>query len=68
MGRNGVTPENAKSAVRRSNTLIAALMVHLGDADAMLCGLVGRFDSHLEHIEKVLGLKDGAPGFATVNV
>jgi phosphotransacetylase len=27
--------------VRRSNTLIAALMVHLGDADAMLCGLVG---------------------------
>ncbi|MEG1770113.1 MAG: NADP-dependent malic enzyme [Comamonas sp.] len=67
MGRNGVTPENAKVAVRRSNTLIAALMVHLGDADAMLCGLVGRFDSHLEHIEKVLGLKDGAPGFATVN-
>ena len=67
MGRNGVTPENAKVAVRRSNTLIAALMVHLGDADAMLCGLVGRFDSHLEHIEKVLGLKEGAPGFATVN-
>jgi len=67
MGRNGVTPENAKAAVRRSNTLIAALMVHLGDADAMLCGLVGRFDGHLEHIEHVLGLKDGAPGFATVN-
>ncbi|MEG2632810.1 MAG: phosphate acyltransferase, partial [Comamonas sp.] len=67
MGRDGVTPEAAKAAVRRSNTLIAALMVHLGDADAMLCGLVGRFDSHLEHIEKVLGLKDGAPGFATVN-
>ncbi|MCD2511497.1 NADP-dependent malic enzyme [Comamonas endophytica] len=67
MGRNGVTPENAKAAVRRSNTLIAALMVHLGDADAMLCGLVGRFDGHLEHIESVLGLKDGAPGFATVN-
>ena len=67
MGRHGVTPENAKAAVRRSNTLIAALMVHLGDADAMLSGLVGRFDSHLEHIENVLGLKDGAPGFATVN-
>jgi phosphotransacetylase len=31
--------------VRRSNTVIAALMVHLGDADAMLCGLVGKFDS-----------------------
>jgi hypothetical protein len=67
MGRNGVTPEAAKAAVRRSNTLIAALMVHLGDADAMLCGLVGRFDSHLAHLEDVLGLKKGANEFATVN-
>ena len=67
MGRNGVTPEAAKAAVRRSNTLIAALMVHLGDADAMLCGLVGRFDSHLEHIRDILGVKKGAPGLATVN-
>ncbi|MFZ5486903.1 MAG: NADP-dependent malic enzyme [Pseudomonadota bacterium] len=67
MGRSGVTPEAAKAAVRRSNTLIAALMVHLGDADAMLCGLVGRFDSHLEHIRDILGVKKGAPGLATVN-
>src|SRR5690349_15621994 len=42
--RDGVTTEMAKAAVRRSNTTIAALMVHLGDADALLCGLVGRFD------------------------
>ena len=67
MGRNGITPEAAKAAVRRSNTLIAALMVHLGDADAMLCGLVGRFDNHLLHLEDVLGLKKGASEFATVN-
>ncbi|KAF1051226.1 MAG: NADP-dependent malic enzyme [Delftia tsuruhatensis] len=67
MGRNGVTPETAKAAVRRSNTLIAALMVHLGDADAMLCGLVGKFDSHLAHVRDVLGLKQGAGEFATVN-
>ena len=59
MGRDGVTPEAAKAAVRRSNTLIAALMVHLGDADAMLCGLVGRFDGHLEHVRDVIGLAAG---------
>jgi malate dehydrogenase (oxaloacetate-decarboxylating)(NADP+) len=41
MGRRGVSVEAAKAAVRRSNTAIAALMVTLGDADAMLCGLVG---------------------------
>jgi len=67
MGRRGVTPEAAKTMVRRSNTTIAALMLYLGDADAMICGLVGRFDVHLEHIRNLIGLKPGAPGFATLN-
>jgi len=67
MGRHGITPETAKASVRRSNTLIAALMVHLGDADAMLCGLVGKFDNHLAHIRGVLGLQDQEHDFATVN-
>jgi malate dehydrogenase (oxaloacetate-decarboxylating)(NADP+) len=67
MGREGVTPEAAKAAVRRSNTLIGALAVQLGDADAMLCGLVGRFDQHLEHVRNVIGTAEGAPGFATLN-
>ena len=65
--REGVSPEAAKAAVRRSTTSIAALMVKLGDADAMLCGLHGRFDGHLEHVRDVIGLKTGAPGFATLN-
>ncbi|MPM62132.1 NADP-dependent malic enzyme [bioreactor metagenome] len=67
MGRDGVTPEAAKAAVRRSNTIIAALMVYLGDADAMLCGLVGKFDAHLSHVRDVLGLKEDATQLATVN-
>jgi malate dehydrogenase (oxaloacetate-decarboxylating)(NADP+) len=65
--REGVTPEMAKAAVRRSNTTIAALMVHLGDADGMLCGLVGRFDAHLDHVREVIGLRAGAQTFAALN-
>ena len=53
--------------MRRSNTAIAALMVQLGDADAMLCGMVGRFDSHLDHVRDVIGVQKGAPGLATLN-
>ena len=34
MKRNGASTEMAKAAVRRSNTIIASLMVTLGDADA----------------------------------
>jgi len=67
MGRRGVTPEAAKAAVRRSNTLIGALAVHLGDADAMLCGLVGQFDAHLKHVRDITGAMRGAPAFATLN-
>jgi malate dehydrogenase (oxaloacetate-decarboxylating)(NADP+) len=67
MGRRGFSPEAAKAAVRRSSTTIAALMVHLGDADAMVCGLHGRFDAHLAHIQEVIGLRAGAHELATLN-
>ncbi len=66
-GRDGVTPEVAKAAVRRSNTLIAALAVKLGHADGMLCGLVGRFELHLDHIRDVIGRSADARHFATLN-
>src|ERR1700756_3636339 len=65
--RNGVTTEMAKATVRRSNTTIAALMVHLGDADALLCGLVGRFDRHFGHLREVIRQRPDTHGFATVN-
>jgi malate dehydrogenase (oxaloacetate-decarboxylating)(NADP+) len=67
MGRRGVSIDAAKAAVRRSNTTIASLMLKLGDADAMLCGLVGKFDTHLDHIRDVIGVKRGATGYATLN-
>ena len=67
MGRNGVTPDMAKSQLRRSNTLIGAMLVRLGDADAMLCGTVGRFDAHLEHVRDVIGLAPNAKVFAAMN-
>jgi malate dehydrogenase (oxaloacetate-decarboxylating)(NADP+) len=68
MGRDGITPEAAKAAVRRSNTLIGALALHLGDADALLCGVVGQFDAHLKHVRDVVGMAPQAPGLATLNV
>jgi malate dehydrogenase (oxaloacetate-decarboxylating)(NADP+) len=67
MGREGVTPSMAKAALRRSNTLISAMLMRRGDADAMLCGLVGSFDVHLEHIRNSIGLRSGASTFATMN-
>ena len=67
MKRNGVTPEMAKSAVRRSNTAIGALAIELGDADAMICGMVGKFDRHLEQVRDLVGLRPGVRQFAAMN-
>ncbi|OYD51107.1 NADP-dependent malic enzyme [Acidovorax kalamii] len=67
MKRNGATPEVAKAAVRRSNTIIASLMVTLGDADAMICGLVGTYETHLERIHSIIGRQEGARDYAALN-
>jgi malate dehydrogenase (oxaloacetate-decarboxylating)(NADP+) len=67
MAREGVTPDVAKAAVRRSNTLISALMLRRGEADAMICGLVGRYDQHLEHVRNVIGRRAGVHTMAAMN-
>jgi malate dehydrogenase (oxaloacetate-decarboxylating)(NADP+) len=67
LGRDGVSPDTAKAAVRRSNTLISSLLLRRGDADAMLCGLVGRFDAHFDHIRSVIGARPGIRTMATMN-
>jgi malate dehydrogenase (oxaloacetate-decarboxylating)(NADP+) len=67
MGRDGVSPEAAKAAVRRSTTLISSLLLKRGDADAMLCGLHGRFDTHFDYVKQVIGAKPGTTTMATMN-
>ncbi|KVT90936.1 malic enzyme [Burkholderia ubonensis] len=66
--RDGVTPEVAKAALRKFNTLIGAMLVHLGDADGMICGMIDTYHSHLKFIEQVLGRAKGAEHFAAMNL
>ena len=60
MERKGVQPAAARTIVRTNPTVIAALAVYLGDADAMLCGVEGVYKWHLAHIRDVIGRKPGA--------
>jgi malate dehydrogenase (oxaloacetate-decarboxylating)(NADP+) len=68
MGRQGVTPDMAKQAVRSDNTLIGTLLLKRGYVDAMLCGVVGRHAQHLKHVADVIGLETGAHCFAAMNM
>jgi malate dehydrogenase (oxaloacetate-decarboxylating)(NADP+) len=66
--RRGVTPDRARTVVRTSSTVIAALAVERGEADAMICGLEGRFDAHLAHIHDVIGVSPGVRNFSALSL
>ncbi len=68
MQRRGVSPEGAKSIVRTRESVIAALAVKLGDADAMITGLVGRYQSKLHYVLNVLGVRDGVDTVGALSV
>ncbi len=59
MERRGVTPSMAKAVVRSRPTAIAVLMVERGEADAMICGLVGQYQSKLRYIRNIIGMDAG---------
>jgi malate dehydrogenase (oxaloacetate-decarboxylating)(NADP+) len=53
--------------VRAGSTVVAGLLLRRGDADAMLCGTVGRYHTHLRHVSQVIGRQGGVRGFATLS-
>jgi len=59
LARKGVSPDLARRYVRTRSTLLGALMLQNGDADAMITGVVGQFRSHLRHVMDVIGKRDG---------
>ena len=65
--RKGVSPEIAKLDMRRLPTLIGAMLVHLGAADAMLCGILGQYSRHLRYIDRVIGKRAGVNHFSAMN-
>ena len=67
-GRRGVTPELARTLVRTTPTVIAAVAVVRGDADTMLCGVEGRFIRHLRHIRTIIGLAPGVRDVAALSM
>ena len=55
MCRRGVTPDLAQTIMRTNTTAIAAIAVHRGDADSMICGTFGEYRWHLNYVNQVLG-------------
>jgi malate dehydrogenase (oxaloacetate-decarboxylating)(NADP+) len=54
MQRRGVTPDIARAVMRTNSTAIAAIAVHRGDADSMICGTFGQYLWHLGYVRQIL--------------
>ena len=68
MYRDGVTTETAKAKMRRDTTLIGAMLLRRGDADALVCGTFGTYDYHVRQVEDVIGLSADAKLLATMSI
>ncbi len=67
-GRRGVTTEAARTMVRTNNTVIAALALMRNEADAMICGLEGRFERHLRNVELIIGRRPGVGDLSALSM
>jgi malate dehydrogenase (oxaloacetate-decarboxylating)(NADP+) len=66
--RKGVTRRQAQEDIRSRPTLVAAMLVHRGDADAMLCGTGSNSPSHVRYIQTVIGMREGAKTLAVMQM
>jgi malate dehydrogenase (oxaloacetate-decarboxylating)(NADP+) len=67
-GRKGITPDAARTLARTNATVIGSLALMRGDADALLCGLEGRFRSNLRHITDIVGFAEGSHQLAAMSL
>jgi malate dehydrogenase (oxaloacetate-decarboxylating)(NADP+) len=61
MARRGVTPDIARAVMRTNSTAIAAVAVHRGDADSMICGTFGQYLWHLGYVRQILARNGRSP-------
>ena len=54
--------------MRSRCTLLAAMLVRQGRADAMLCGTFGSYGDHLRHVRDVIGLRAGTKTLAAMQM
>lgn len=67
MARTGVTPSVARTIMRTNTTAIAALLVRKGEADGMICGIIGQFMKHYRDIVDIIGLRPGVETAAALS-
>lgn len=68
VGRRGVIPEAARTIVRTNTTVIGALALKRGEADALICGLEGRYEKHLRDVRQIIGKRPNVRDFSALSL
>ncbi|MGA1803514.1 NADP-dependent malic enzyme [Rhizobium sp. HT1-10] len=68
VGRSGVIPEAARTIVRTNTSVIGALALKRGDADALICGLEGRYERHLRVVRQIIGKRPNVRDFSAMSL
>ncbi len=67
-GRQGITPDYARTLVRTNATVISSIALMRDEADAMICGLDGRYERHLRTVRLIVGLRKSARDLSALSL
>lgn len=65
--RRGYSFKEARESLRQNHTVLASVMLAVGEADAMICGTVGRYCTHLEYVSEIVGTENGVNKLTSMN-
>jgi len=66
MERSGVSPEYAAQVIRTRGTALSALLVRLGEADSLVCGVQGAYYRHIKYLREVIGVREDSRGISAL--
>ncbi|MCG7958434.1 MAG: NADP-dependent malic enzyme [Candidatus Thiodiazotropha taylori] len=65
--RRGFSPKEARKYLNRNPTVLAVIMLSIGEVDAMICGTVGRYRKHLKNVTEIIGTESGINKLSSMN-
>ena len=66
--RGGVTPNRARDLIRNNPSILGAMMVKQGMADALICGTHGQYEKDLVDLTEIVGREDGVSDVSALSL
>lgn len=68
MARKGISPELAQQRILSRGNLLSAMLVRNGHVDGQICGVVGQYHRHIDHLLDAIELRKGVENPAALSL